>query len=295
MHLSHQLCSVLDPFCKHAQGARLWGDSGALTIPLTWRGVASFQSTQTNARVWFFYPDVYYGYGQTTAAAGVTTLPSLNTWPTSTAQVSARVVSAGFVLRCTSNAMTVEGSVYIVPISRYTVGDTFTGTPTMLDSRALIVPATKDMEIAVGCVRRGSGAYDFHYYLDGTNNEQPDYQCWMLYFPPTVATVNYEIEMVVHIESNPTLSQQSIFTAGNATAGSRVPQSLAPIADKVSGQLTQAVATTAGKAAESFGKQAATLAFRAAAGAVGAYVGGPRGALAGYAGAAMLQDAIEVD
>lgn len=293
----HLVCGILDPFCPHAVGARLPGDSGVTTIPYTIRGTYSLSTTTANAVSFFFYPDWVYGLGYAAAVSNVTTIPALAAWPVPAAlpTLDGRVVSAGFVVRNVSNAMAVEGTYYVVPMTRYTVTDTFTGAPLLLDPRARIVNATKSGDTAVVALRRGYGALDFHPALDGTG-AQPDYQPWVVYFPPTSTVNKYEIEMVVHIEFNPTVLQQYFLAAGSGPSRSVVPRTVLDAADKASSKLTQVVESSAGRAADAFGKQVGRIAGRLVGTAVGAYFGGPTGALAGGSTAGLLTDSIiEVD
>jgi len=291
------VCSVLDPFCPHAVGAKLWGEGGIMTIPFTFRATVPLSTSTTNATSFFFYPDFVNGYGTAVASSGVTTLPALSPWPVSSpaSGTDGRLVTAGFVIRNISNAMTVEGSYQVVPMTRYTVADAFTGSPLILDPRSRIVNATKAGETAVVSFRRGFGALDFHPALDGTG-VQPDYQPWLVYFPATSAVNKYEIELVVHTEFNTTISGQYFLAATNGANSSRMTAKLGDAANAASGKLAQVVESSSGRAADAFGKQVAKVAIRVAGGALGTYFGGPYGGMAGAGAGGFIADrAIEVD
>lgn len=303
MQLAHSLCSVLDPFCPHAVGARLWGDGGIQTVALSAHQVITLATDDVNANAFFFYPDWNRGWGVAEAVSGTLTFPLLSqfTFGSGTASslcIEGRVVTAGFIIRNISPAMNVEGTYYVVPLPRYTATDTLSAPPALYDQRAEVVPATKSGETAVVSFRRGYGALDFHAALDGTG-VQPDYQPWIVWFPPTTTAQTYQIEMFVHIEGLVSLANQHLAAIGANGGKKALPAAAGQLADSVASKAKQTASTMAGKAAESFGKQLARGATQIAATAVGAYFGGPAGATAGYTGGTLLADGaahiIEVD
>lgn len=294
--IKRQVCGVLDPFCPHAVGMKTWGAQGVQTIAYTIHAIHNLNTDTAQATSFFFYPDFVNGYASAVAVAGTTTLPALGAWsvPSALPAIEGRVVTAGFIVRNITKAMDVLGTYYVVPMTRYTVGDTFAGAPLLIDSRTTIVAASKGGETAVVSFRKGYGALDFHTSLDGTGN-QPDFQPWMVYFPATTTVNNYQIEYFVHIEFVPNIAGQYFLAAGSNTGRQAVNEQVGALAGTVSAHAAQVVSRAAGSAADAFGKGIARLATRAAGMAVGAYFGGPQGAFVGGNAAGLLTDAVEVD
>lgn len=297
MALAHSACSILDPFCVHAYGARLAGDAGQPTITVSSHFTTQITTDTTNAKTFFFWPDWNLGYGTATAAAGVTTTPSLTAFPIGTSGSTvanylndARVTSAGFIVRNTTAAMSVMGSYIVVPLQRCVVGGTFTGTPALADPRAVVIQATKSAETAVVCLRRGYGALDFHAALDGTLT-QPDYGVWAVYLPATSTAQTYEIECFVHVEGVLNLGQENILSF-LAPQGGHASQASLSLADKISSKIPQVVSSAAGSAAKVMTKAIEDRAMGILAGAGTALVTrNPSAAVAAYQWA----NAIEVD
>lgn len=296
-------CSILDPFCPAAVGARLSGDGGIYTIPMSSHWVASVTTNTAQAVAFIFYPDWNYGYAITTAVAGTFTFPALSKWPiggggyTDDYMIEGRVVSAGFIVRNTSQAMTVSNSYLILPLNRVTVTDTMSSTTlSFADPRTQLIQATKSGETAVVSLRRGSGALDFHTALDGTG-AQPDYQPWMVMFQPTPAGTNtYEIECFIHTEGVLKTTKQEIQNFVTSKGASVSPK-VRDAADNAASKMTQVITKSAGNAATAFGKEVAKQAFSALVGAAAGYVTkSPTTALVAYQGTKSVWSGVqEVD
>lgn len=291
--LHAMVCGTLDPFCKDAYGAKLPGTSGLMTIPLSSRTTFNMTTTTTRAISYIFYPDWNYGYGTSLedVTTKVTIMPALTrfNYNGSVADVycqQGRVVSAGFVIRNTSPANTIEGSVYIIPLNKFLTGDTFTNAPSIQDPRCKLVNATKDMELAVTAFARGDGALDLEDMLNGTG-VQPNRQCFLCYFPNTSVVQTYQIEMFVHMEGILVNTQESLMSLV-ATGPTKIPLVVNALGDRVRGNDSGIVAKVGGGAVEALSANIYKKAAQAVAGAAGTFFGGPEfGALA-YEGAGMI-------
>lgn len=296
--LHAQVCSMLDPFCPHAYGARLGGQARNNSVTLTSRQVVTLTSDTAQSTAFVFWPDWKNGYSLITAVAGNFTIPALTAFAigsgssASTYGTEGRVVSAGFVVRCATKAVDVAGSIYIVPQQRMKVTDVITSTPDLSDPRTKLIAATKDMEIAVAALRRGYGALDYHEALDGTS-DLPDYQTWWVILPANATTQTYHIEYIVHTEVLLNNNQTALLalTSGKGPSTNNAGSSLArQIADNASERVKEVVVSATGGAVKTLSRWIAKEAFVAAATAFGGAVAGPPAALAAGAGAQMIMD-----
>lgn len=297
---ANQACSMLDPFCPHAFGARLFGDEGIRTVTLTAHSVFDLSTSTTQNSSFFFYPDWLYGVCSTVSVANVTTIPALTymnyggstTVPADTYIAEGRVVSAGFIVRNISAATTVAGQYMVIPMTSIRVGSTFTGTPSLTDPASQVVQASKNAETAVVCYRKGWGSFDFHVEKTGTAEDQPDHQAWLVFFPPTSVVQSYSIEYYCHIEGSLNVNQQALQTIiGNGNGSNRPSDAARVVASKTTSVIPPVITDAVGSAASSFGKRLADQAVAAAVGmAVGYASENPQLGMLAYGGTMAIQD-----
>jgi hypothetical protein len=256
-----QTCSITDPFCPHAYGARLPGSGNVVTIPLTSRVITPLTTSTSLAKGFWFFPDWDYGFGSSTAtdATNITSPVTLTKWPLSASKVAddycaeGRVVSAGFIIRCSSIAANIQGTVWIVPAPRILANTVYTIPPVLTDPRVVVQNITKDMEIVVNCVRKSSEALNFGAALTGSG-DQPAYQGWLVYLPPTsTTTIDLSIEMVVHMEGTLKQNQEdivSLVSTNNTTVSTS--GATVPISNRVSAAVPSVVAKSTGSAVSMF-------------------------------------------
>lgn len=113
-------CSVLDPFCVHARGARRMDGMGGATIALPLRGIVTLTGIGTNGLTRYtFVPSPAFshltnGYSAAvfTTAAALTAAPFANTLLTTYAK-EVRIISIGIVFRSVMTATTAKGTVIV--------------------------------------------------------------------------------------------------------------------------------------------------------------------------------------
>lgn len=270
-NLVHDACSLLDPFCKHAYGARGPNVAGATTIPLTARSFVALSTSTAEATSFFLYPHWNQGYkSNVVSVGGVTTIPtpdqiSIGGSTPAVYLINGRLNSCGIIIRNTTKNLDVAGTILCTPLARYSAADTFSGPPFMQDPNSFSAAATKNMEIAIVPRRRGAESYLFSPNTIPT--DQPEFQPWVCYFPPTSVVNTYEIEVVFHVEGYPLLTQQILVAASSGRNKSASPQAVS-IVDRIGSMVPSSIRSTAGNAATEFGKRmvnaAAALATNAA-------------------------------
>lgn len=116
--LARVLCSITDPFCPAAKGARIPDGLGGASMALQLRGNIAFSTSATGAQLVCFQAGAPYGWIGATLSTGVWTFASTyNLYAQSgiltTYGSRYRIVSAGVVLRSTVSMTNAQGYVIV--------------------------------------------------------------------------------------------------------------------------------------------------------------------------------------
>lgn len=113
-----RICSLTDPFCRHAIGAR-WTDSSTLnSMPFTVRGSLEIATDANGYGAAVFVPSLSYGYGDSpTITLGVATYSALTAWPNISAITSSisqfRLTSGGITINSIMTPLTASGYTFV--------------------------------------------------------------------------------------------------------------------------------------------------------------------------------------
>jgi len=132
--LVERLCSLTDPFCDAARGARLPDETGIPAIGYRWRGVLNLTSDANGVGAVYVLPSYPFATAAQAAAASSLTTPA--TWSTidnastlTAVTVKYRVVSFGVLVRPMCAPTSASGMLTITEIPQLIVANTFPSGP----------------------------------------------------------------------------------------------------------------------------------------------------------------------
>lgn len=114
--LTHAVCGITDPFCRHAIGAKYPDFSPIRTIPYSYRGMTTMTSASDGAQLWMWHPSFsYQPFTQVEARSGSTAISWINfgTFAPIAGITQYRIVSSGFTLKRICAPLTTSGTLSI--------------------------------------------------------------------------------------------------------------------------------------------------------------------------------------
>lgn len=284
-----QVCGLSDPFCKHAIGAKFPDDSSSRTLAFSHRGLTTI-TTDPGGYAAVMWNPTYSNYPIAYPTDTLGPSGNLTTWDSLipndlfTQVDSYRIVSSGFVLRSISAPLDASG---LVSVRSYgTAASELVTVPALSfgNGEALDVPLRLVNELAV--VTPHSSQVPQEFYSTGSDGtevsswQQVGYDPITIYVsgaPKSVTILSLEYVINYELIFSPVTGMSLLATPPPTakqyiiSAAARVTSTLKPFAEKGVKVIAESVVKAAGTA-------------------IGAYFGGPSGALVGYKGTAMIVD-----
>lgn len=284
-----QVCGLTDPFCKHASGAKYPDDSSSRTLAYSDRGMVTL-ATDANGFAGVLWNPTYSNFplafsSSTLDGSGVvtaySTLASRVLFPSVDEY---RIVSSGFVLRSIAAPLSAAG---LVSVRSYGTEALDLTTAPMLSygsGEALDVPLRLVNEVAVVTPHSSEMPQAFYRTAsDGTTVatwQSPGYDPVSIFVsgaPASTAVLSLEYIVNYELIFSPTTGMSLLGTPAPTarqyitSAATRVTSAMKPFAERGMKAIADSVIKAAGTA-------------------LGAYFGGPSGALTAYKGVAMIVD-----
>jgi hypothetical protein len=295
----HRICSIYDPFCAHAAGARYPSQFSANTLTYQSRSIITATSSGAGNLFFAWSPDVnlnnymaFAGAPGGATPASLTAADATNFAAWSALCRNMRIVSAG-LRYIPSMASTVAPSIMQVG----NIPDITTMLNQTMNYNDLYT-FFSDMEIVSAAdpyiyvlAPRSENAFDLISQSSASSTTRSgNWNCFVLAISAGAASANYNFELIVNYEAEP-LGRPGL--AINATQApelaSSSPQS--KLVRAASDTLRSGINGFFQGTVQAFGKYVRRAAFNAAASAVGGALGGPKGAAMGP----LLMNAIDVD
>lgn len=164
--IATRVCSITDPFCVHAIGAKYPDSSSVPTLPFTFRGRYTASTNAAGNVGFLLLPGFDYQFASDTV---VTTPPTIV--PTNLLTLAAitfvpsqyRIVTAGLRLRCIAPALTAQGMVRIRHFGNPTGGSGLTSINASSFNAALTadIPLKDCLDVVIPLRRIGANATEF--------------------------------------------------------------------------------------------------------------------------------------
>lgn len=121
-----KICSLTDPFCEHAKGAKWPDGNGASTMVAQVRGHISVPTSANGRALVHVSPEFAYSFTSATDTGAnftisATTFATPGNAPLSTYLNEYRIVSAGLVIRNMPTAFTTQGFIQVTRMARFPV------------------------------------------------------------------------------------------------------------------------------------------------------------------------------
>lgn len=303
MRLMRQVCSITDPFCKSAEGAK-YPDASSMKT-LAWRSEV-FQTVNTDAQgraALIFSPMPDNCYSTVATFGSGMTIATLNSWAPMpgwsnwlAGGVTWRVVSMGMELRSTNSAMNNQGSIGIACLPASTTEMIISPST---DLNATNFGANQRISANAGkqmvAISHSDGVVSKEFKL--TSNPATNNACsygndvliaYMVGGPASTASIearlviNYELSFSKTSVFNQISTPAAVENTTVTTGANFVKRSIDQVIVGGSKELESRVMG----AAHVFGRYAARTAMTA----IGGYFGGPGGAAAGSAIGGMIMD-----
>jgi hypothetical protein len=200
-------CSILDPFCVHAKGARRPDGLGTNTLPFQVRQLVGITTGAAGARRYLIVPGCgVYGYSFADPAAGTITMPA--TWTTlgngsfiSTNASEVRIVSFGVRMLSVLPATTSSGYVIVGTVANPTISQVQAEGRVTYPEHSLR-PLTAGSEFCWVSKPTGAGAHAFR-PVSGLANNMSDFDWTALSIEiaggPN-STLCFMAEVIVNVE-----------------------------------------------------------------------------------------------
>lgn len=205
----HTLCSITDPFCVHARGAKLPDDSTVPTFPWQFKTVFAVITGAAGQNSGIILANNYLGYNSlsvTPNAAGVINAASFNPWTgASSASAnfsSARIVTMGCTFYPTVSMSSAQGYIIFNEIPKFVTGTNYTdGSTNSPNSRIIAVTPGRP----ISWIARPEGVESRRFYtFDSASIDQEGFSSlhWEVIGGPGSVTVGI-MEVIVNLEVIP--------------------------------------------------------------------------------------------
>nr|WRQ65160.1 hypothetical protein [Tolivirales sp.] len=289
--LVESVCSVVDPFCPHAFGAKAFDISNARTVPFTTRFLTSFTADSSGNGAMFISPYAHYQITLGTLSGSAFTVANSSYAlgaPLPGVADKYRLVSMGVIIRCVGSVLNRSGAVYVRLFGTSTTSLSPVDLRTFNANECYEYPITAGADPIYVVNRKISLTADQFSPVD-TETSFVNFadNGWSNIFVSTygaeASKIALEIECIYHWELiiKDDQNMQQLATPTRAP-NSIVGRAVALVGDKT----TAAVQVAADKVGDWFVKKA----IMGLAGAVGGAFGGPQGAIMGAGSARMIMD-----